>query len=113
MASTSSTIKPWFKSETEAKNWIARKSKAWLKKQGYADDLVAANRVKAAAHRIADRDEHDRDRAIDLCNATMFLPPAARMTSGPSTTSSTRFCQASGRSYSLEDPTYNIACAID
>jgi hypothetical protein len=27
-----------FKSETEAKNWIARKSKAWLKKQGYADD---------------------------------------------------------------------------
>ena len=27
-----------FKTETEAKDWIARKSKAWLKKRGYADD---------------------------------------------------------------------------
>ena len=27
-----------FKTETEAKYWIARKSKAWLKKRGYADD---------------------------------------------------------------------------
>jgi len=27
-----------FKTETEAKNWIARKSKAWFKKRGYADD---------------------------------------------------------------------------
>ena len=26
-----------FKTETEAKYWIARKSKAWLKKRGYAD----------------------------------------------------------------------------
>jgi hypothetical protein len=28
-----------FKTETEAKNWIARKSKAWLKKRGYPDDV--------------------------------------------------------------------------
>jgi hypothetical protein len=27
-----------FKTESEAKYWIARKSKAWLKKRGYADD---------------------------------------------------------------------------
>jgi hypothetical protein len=27
-----------FKTESEAKNWIVRKSKAWLKKRGYADD---------------------------------------------------------------------------
>jgi hypothetical protein len=27
-----------FRTETEAKKWIARKSKAWLKKQGYADE---------------------------------------------------------------------------
>jgi hypothetical protein len=27
-----------FKTESEAKNWIARKSKAWLKKRDYADD---------------------------------------------------------------------------
>ena len=27
-----------FKTQSEAKFWIARKSKAWLKKQGYADD---------------------------------------------------------------------------
>jgi hypothetical protein len=34
-----------FKSETEAKNWIARKSKAWLKKQGYADDELDSART--------------------------------------------------------------------
>jgi hypothetical protein len=27
-----------FKTETEAKYWISRKSKAWLKKRGYAND---------------------------------------------------------------------------
>jgi hypothetical protein len=27
-----------FKAESEAKNWIARKSKAWLKKRGYPHD---------------------------------------------------------------------------
>jgi hypothetical protein len=27
-----------FKTQSEAKYWIARKSKAWLKKQGYVDD---------------------------------------------------------------------------
>jgi hypothetical protein len=27
-----------FKTESEAKYWIARKSKAWLNKRGYADD---------------------------------------------------------------------------
>src|SRR3984893_14773737 len=27
-----------FKTQSEAKYWIARKSKAWLKKRGYADD---------------------------------------------------------------------------
>ena len=27
-----------FRTETDAKKWIARKSKAWLKKRGYADD---------------------------------------------------------------------------
>ena len=27
-----------FKTQSEAKFWIARKSKAWLKKQGYVDD---------------------------------------------------------------------------
>ena len=32
-----------FKTETEAKYWISRKSKAWLKKRGYGDDLVAAS----------------------------------------------------------------------
>jgi hypothetical protein len=27
-----------FKTDTQAKSWIAIKSKAWLKKRGYADD---------------------------------------------------------------------------
>jgi hypothetical protein len=27
-----------FRTEIEAKKWVARKSKAWLKKRGYADD---------------------------------------------------------------------------
>jgi hypothetical protein len=27
-----------FNTQSEAKFWIARKSKAWLKKRGYADD---------------------------------------------------------------------------
>jgi hypothetical protein len=35
-----------FKSETEAKNWIARKSTAWLKKRGYADDWSRQTALK-------------------------------------------------------------------
>jgi hypothetical protein len=31
-----------FKTETEAKYWISRKSKAWLKKRGYGDALIVA-----------------------------------------------------------------------
>jgi hypothetical protein len=30
-----------FKTQSEAKYWIARKSKAWLKKQGYVDDYCS------------------------------------------------------------------------
>ena len=42
-----------FKTETEAKNWIARKSKAWLKKRSYGDALVAAS-SPATQPRIAE-----------------------------------------------------------